>query len=85
VYPDAEEVRFDRGTRLKHLAFGAGPHRCIGAHMARMEIRVALEALIEIMPEFTLKPDFTPSWFWGVNFGIHELQITSRPTAGTCE
>jgi cytochrome P450 len=85
MYPDAEEVRFDRGTRLKHLAFGAGPHRCIGAHMARMEIRVALEALVEIMPEFTLKPGFTPRWFWGVNFGIHELQITSRPTADTCE
>jgi cytochrome P450 len=80
MYPDAGEVRFDRGTKLKHLAFGAGPHRCIGAHMARMEIRVGLEALIEIMPEFTLDPAFEPSWFWGVNFGIHELQITAGST-----
>lgn len=76
MYPDAAEVRFDRGTRLKHLAFGAGPHRCIGAHMARMEIRVGLEALVEIMPEFTLRPGFEPPWFWGVNFGVHELQIS---------
>jgi hypothetical protein len=50
--------------------------------MARMEIRVALEALVEIMPEFMLKPGFKPAWFWGVNFGIHELQITSY-RAGT--
>ena len=41
-FPDPETVGFDRpGNR--HLAFGGGPHRCLGSHLARLELRVALE------------------------------------------
>lgn len=42
VFPDPGEVEFDRFPN-RHLAFGAGPHRCVGAHLARLELRVALE------------------------------------------
>ena len=42
AWADADTVDFDReGNR--HIAFGGGAHRCLGSHLARMELRVALE------------------------------------------
>jgi AcrR family transcriptional regulator len=40
-FPDADEVRFDREVN-RHIAFGGGVHRCLGSHLARLELRVAL-------------------------------------------
>src|SRR5262249_18705543 len=41
-FEDASDVRFDRETN-RHLAFGGGAHRCLGSHLARLELTVALE------------------------------------------
>jgi cytochrome P450 len=49
--PDA--VDFDRPTN-KHLAFGGGVHRCLGSHLARMELRVALEEWHARVPDYRL-------------------------------
>jgi cytochrome P450 len=49
-----DEVRLDRHPN-RHLAFGAGAHRCLGAYLARMEIRVALEEIGKAMPGYSLK------------------------------
>lgn len=48
---DASAVRLDRETP-RHLTFGAGPHRCIGAHLARVELTVALEEWHRRIPEY---------------------------------
>ncbi len=54
-YPDASDVRFDRDTN-RHLAFGGGVHRCLGSHLARRELRVALREWHRRIPDYWLKP-----------------------------
>src|SRR3712207_8338412 len=49
----ADEVLIDREVN-RHAAFGLGIHRCVGSHLARMELRVALDAWLDRIPEFTL-------------------------------
>lgn len=52
-FTDPHDVDFERrGNR--HLAFGAGPHRCLGSHLARMELRVALDEFHRRIPEYRL-------------------------------
>ncbi|MDA3649400.1 cytochrome P450 [Saccharopolyspora indica] len=53
VYPDADELRLDRAGE-PNLAFGHGPHFCLGAQLARMELDVALTALLESLPGLRL-------------------------------
>jgi hypothetical protein len=52
--PHAGEFDTARPVPADHLAFGAGPHRCPGAHMARMMVQVALEALYTRLPELRM-------------------------------
>jgi cytochrome P450 len=54
-YPDGFEVRFDREVN-RHIAFGAGVHRCLGSHLARRELRVALREWHRRIPEYSIKP-----------------------------
>jgi cytochrome P450 len=63
-YPGPD--RFDIGRDLRqHLTFGFGPHMCIGMHLARMETRVALNALLDRLPTIRLDPDFDPPYVQG--------------------
>jgi len=53
--PDPFDVRFDR-TENRHIAFGAGVHRCLGSHLARRELRVTLREWHRRIPDYWLKP-----------------------------
>jgi cytochrome P450 len=53
--PDADVVRFDRPTN-PHLAFGGGIHHCLGAHLAKIEIGIALERWHRRIPDYHIPP-----------------------------
>jgi cytochrome P450 len=59
--PDRFDVHRDGKT---HLAFGYGPHLCLGARLARLETKVAIEHLLRVAPEYRLRDiDFGNSMF----------------------
>ena len=64
-FEDASDVRFDRETN-RHLAFGGGPHRCLGSHLARLELTVALEEFHRRVPDYELVPGTTISFSPGI-------------------
>jgi cytochrome P450 len=66
-FPDAMNVDFERENN-RHISFGAGAHRCLGSHLARMELRAALEEWHKRIPEYQIKPGAVPN----VSPGIRE-------------
>ena len=64
-FEDADVVNLER-ERNRHLGFGGGAHRCLGSHLARMELRVALEEWHRRIPEYAIKPGETPQYSPGI-------------------
>ncbi len=56
-YPDPDRFQLGREDPKPHISFGHGPHLCLGMHLARMEIRVALNLLFDRLPDLRLDPD----------------------------
>jgi len=54
-FPDADQIQIDRQNN-RHLAFGAGPHRCLGSHLARRELLAGLTEWHRRIPEYRLDP-----------------------------
>nr|WP_277815348.1 cytochrome P450 [Streptomyces sp. PRh5] len=55
-HPDPEVLRVDRRT-ARHLTFGHGRHVCLGARLARLQMRIAPEELIRVAPHLSLGAD----------------------------
>jgi cytochrome P450 len=70
-YPQAMSVDFDRRD-VAHQSFGAGPHRCPGALLAKLEIKVFLEEWLKRIPDFDLKPGEKPV------FGTGQVNCVER-------
>jgi cytochrome P450 len=70
----ADEVVIDRQVN-RHAAFGLGIHRCVGSHLARMELRVALEVWLERIPEFSLADPAAVTWSTGQIRGPRTLPL----------
>jgi cytochrome P450 len=73
-FPDADKVILDRDPN-RHLAFSVGPHRCVGSHLARLELRVALEELLRRIPTFRLADGATVRRHLTSVAGIEELPL----------
>lgn len=56
-YPDPEKFELGRKGVNQHLGFGAGPHRCLGLHLARVELAIVLREWHKRIPHYWIKPD----------------------------
>lgn len=72
--PDANELRLDRPGAHQHLGFGAGPHHCLGAALARLEGQVAISRLVQRFPGLKLAGEV--KWNGRINLrGLTELPV----------
>lgn len=55
-FPDPDTFELGRSPN-RHMAFGMGKHRCLGSHLARLEIRVAVEEMLKHLPDYTVSGD----------------------------
>jgi cytochrome P450 len=75
--PDADELRLDRENARQHVSFGAGPHHCLGASLARLEAAVAFERLVGRFPDLALAGDV--EWNGRINLrGPAHLPVSVR-------
>jgi len=73
-FDQADQVVIDREFN-RHAAFGLGIHRCVGSHLARMELRVALETWLARIPAFTLADPSAVTWSTGQIRGPRTLPL----------
>jgi hypothetical protein len=73
----AGQVVIDREVN-RHAAFGLGIHRCVGSHLARMELRVALEVWLARIPRFSLDNPSAVTWSAGQIRGPRALPLRIR-------
>jgi cytochrome P450 len=72
AWDDPNQIRFDR--RPNHLTFGSSAHRCLGMHLARRELLIALEEMLSSLPEFRLdSAEPVPFWL------SHIIQVQKLP------
>jgi cytochrome P450 len=74
------EVVMD-GKVHRHWGFGGGPHRCLGSHLARMELTLVIDEWLSRVPDFEVEPGITPEVPWPANtFGLASLPLVWTPT-----
>lgn len=74
AFPDPDRVVLDRSPNA-HLAFGRGPHRCIGSALARLELRIALEEWLAAIPDYELVDPDAISYTTGHVWGPREIAV----------
>lgn len=77
-FADPEEFSLHRAHN-PHLTFGHGVHRCVGAPLAQLEMRIALEEVIRRIPDFRVCAKTGPSVHAGGTWGLSSLEIEFTP------
>lgn len=77
----ADEVDFDR--RAKHLGFGSGVHRCLGMHLGRLQVRVAIEEFHRLISDYQLADPAAVRRHAGPIGGIDYLPLSVVPATAT--
>lgn len=79
-YEDPDEIVLDRfaGRAAPHLSFGAGPHRCPGAHLARLEVAVTIEEVLDRLADLAPATSHI-EYAHGLTRGPLAVPLTFRP------
>lgn len=72
-YPDPQAVRFDR--KAPHMSLGSGIHKCLGMHLARLEMQIAVEEFLAALPPFRIKDGFKVPYFVGNILHVPDLKL----------
>ncbi len=77
AFPDPDRLDITREAR-HHVAFGFGPHQCLGQPLARVELQVVLSTLYRRIPGLRLATDLDQVRFKhdGLVYGVYELPVT---------
>lgn len=73
-FPDPGRVDVERENK-NHLLFGGGPHRCLGSHLARIELQALYRVMLEKLPEFRLDPERRPVFHAGNMLAVSSLPL----------
>jgi cytochrome P450 len=77
----ADEVVLDR-ARNRHVAFGLGPHRCIGSHLARVMFEVMVKAVLDRIPDYVVDVGGVQQYLGNPSMtGLGKLPVTFTPKA----
>ena len=80
AFDDALEVDFDR-ARTNHIVFASGLHRCLGSHLARLELRIAVEEFLDRIPDYQVAVGETLEWDNQAVRTVARLPITFESAA----
>jgi cytochrome P450 len=73
-FPNPERYELEREDKV-HIAFNAGPHRCLGSHLARLELQILYEELMAGLPRFRIDPENPPTYHGGHLIGHDALHL----------
>lgn len=73
-FPNPDEIVLDRQPN-RHLGFGSGIHRCLGAHLARLELKVFLQEFLRRVPRYQVAPGKKAVWHTGNTWGVRTVPV----------
>jgi cytochrome P450 len=76
-FPDPDKVVLDRRPN-RHLSFGMGPHRCIGSHLAKCEMKIALQLLLPELDNWQVSDSEKPVWKAAETRGLSHLPLVRK-------
>lgn len=78
AFPNPTEVNFHR-PRKPVLTFAGGAHSCLGAHLARLEVKICIQEFLRRIPDFTVKPGAKIEYWPGGVVGPKSVPLVWRP------
>lgn len=73
-FPNPDELVLDRQPN-RHLGFGSGIHRCLGSHLARLELKILLQEFLHRVPRYDVAPGKEAVWHTGNTWGVKTVPV----------